>query len=472
MNKWIVRMALLIGLTVLITACSENSSTEETGKDKQAEAVSAVPKEQQDAAGDTSAEPVDAAAEQKKDRVITDIAGWEHPVKAILQDKPYELSEVELSQDGTYPTFYVHYPNGGALKDSAAFQQVLMKIGKANGYWDFTLKNEQDNIAVQVHFDKTKKRLASILVNGETYELGQSNVKNGEVVRTANGVIVPRKYVDYLKNIKLDVQQLSFFQEADLDGDGVQEAIVRSDYNNNVYVMQVDAKGKVKQLGESISMGYEVYEVALVYLQDRPEPVIKLGLGMGSGWGFELVTLKDKVPEVLVYSASATGSGEDELVDSNHDGKIDGYTQARYSYDVLNYGVLRTFKLQHGGFQQVSTSVDPGEYPNTVKGVVGHYFALRMIDDGYSDKIKKRLKELFPSCTSRQKALLTTEWREAIAIESGGANAFFDEDSKFISDTQDKKKSTATVQLTYSGLNKLIIQLVLKDGKWTITDMK
>jgi len=51
--------------------------------------------------------------------------------------------------------------------------------------------------------------------------------------------------------------------------------------------------------------------------------------------GFALYEIDGDEIVQIEYSASATGAGEDHLIDTNKDGFYDGYVQNRYSYDVL-----------------------------------------------------------------------------------------------------------------------------------------
>jgi len=93
--------------------------------------------------------------------VITDIANWKHPTKNVFEKHGIKLTKVVLQQNGVYPVFYAAMPGDPMLvrndKDNIAF---LLELGKANGWWDFTLV-ERGYIKVFAKFDRKKKILIS-----------------------------------------------------------------------------------------------------------------------------------------------------------------------------------------------------------------------------------------------------------------------------------------------------------------------
>ena len=109
---------------------------------------------------------------------------------------------------------------------------------------------------------------------------------------------------------------------------------------------------------------------------------------------FRVVELANNQFNTVCYSASATGAGNDELMDFNKDGQYDGYTQDRWSYDVLYYPLFQTYKFQNGEFILKSTSVSIPDYPTDIKDVVLQYLTLKVLNVEGSPEADKRLSEL------------------------------------------------------------------------------
>ncbi|HHW23056.1 MAG TPA: hypothetical protein GXX26_09290 [Clostridiaceae bacterium] len=66
---------------------------------------------------------------------------------------------------------------------------------------------------------------------------------------------------------------------------------------------------------------------------------------------------------------------------STQEGKAyDGYTQKRWSYDVLYYPMTRTFHIKKGEFVLHKTEVELGDYPEEIRDVVIQYLSLRVLD--------------------------------------------------------------------------------------------
>ncbi|QHW32840.1 hypothetical protein GZH47_19845 [Paenibacillus rhizovicinus] len=413
----------------------------------------------------------DAAASDEL-QAITDIADWEHPTKAILQGDPYRLSKIELSQNATYPAFYVQFPGEMDLKDHASLWQKLTKIAEANGYWNYKLVNEQGGVTVEVTCDKGAKAVLSVTVNGADYapEDGASDPLQDSVPQ------VPQSFMNYMddKHPLSDQSVIRFFEQADLNDDGQLEAVLgvkdRPDEEgiySEIYVLK-QVKDQIVQLGENLSGGgYGVFDIGLVHLDDRKVPVLQMKLTNGvSMEGFALFTLKADKPVELVNSASPTGVGDDELTDNDLDGAFDGYVQHRTSYDVLYYNVMRVYALQRGQFVQTDTKVAMPDYPSEPKDVAAAYLTLRALAE-FNDapEVDRRLKELCPACTEKQTGLIGPAWTDAFQGSSGFAEDLFGFNVK-------GDKDTATVGVTYAmegaSVEKLDFHFAHANGKWFI----
>lgn len=67
---------------------------------------------------------------------ITDIAGWNHPVKKVFQDYGIGIRRVDLV-DKVTPHFHVEMPTTAAACDRIGREDILREVARANAYWTF-----------------------------------------------------------------------------------------------------------------------------------------------------------------------------------------------------------------------------------------------------------------------------------------------------------------------------------------------
>lgn len=67
---------------------------------------------------------------------ITDIAGWNHPAKKVLQSYGIGIRRVDLV-DKVTPHFHVAMPSTPAACDASGREDILRDLAKANAYWTF-----------------------------------------------------------------------------------------------------------------------------------------------------------------------------------------------------------------------------------------------------------------------------------------------------------------------------------------------
>ncbi|MCX7772208.1 MAG: hypothetical protein N2376_03745 [Clostridia bacterium] len=284
---------------------------------------------------------------------------------------------------------------------------------------------------------------------------------------------VPTERLKAFLESKDEQNEILFSTKKDIDGDGRYEIVAGagtkgeddlSTYYSSVYVLR--EKGDSLELfGDNLaSGGYGIYEVQLVKLQDSKSDYIYLGLTNGGPLtGFQLLELKDDSLNPIAYSASATGSGHDYLIDENSDGSFDGYIQDRSSYDVLYIPTIRSFAWENGSFVAKNTSVSLPEYPDVVQDVILQYLTLRAIADGMSKEITPRLSELLLSDPTTE--LPVDVWYTAVS------NTLIGIDSQIEFKTQESANQ-ATSQLSYKdGSGKtyaFTFKLVKSEGKWHI----
>lgn len=89
--------------------------------------------------------------------VITDIAKWRHPTKAIFNKYGFTVLKIELFENNTYPVFHVKTD----LSQNIYNQQMLIELAEKNGFWSFKLIDGQDY--VEVYCDKNQKKIINMI---------------------------------------------------------------------------------------------------------------------------------------------------------------------------------------------------------------------------------------------------------------------------------------------------------------------
>jgi len=91
--------------------------------------------------------------------VITDIATWKHPTKAVF-DK-YKVTLKAVTVRDKYATFQVEFPFDPQTQPNAARLQALcLDLLKANGSWNYALVSAQDHLEIDVSWDKAARKIS------------------------------------------------------------------------------------------------------------------------------------------------------------------------------------------------------------------------------------------------------------------------------------------------------------------------
>lgn len=288
---------------------------------------------------------------------------------------------------------------------------------------------------------------------------------------------VPQIYKDYIKQLDPNTEDdVCFFAIEDMNLDGENEIIIGTgtsgdapydNYVSHLYILS-NKSGVIKQLGDDLSSGgYMIYQVKLIHMQDNPKEYLYCGLTNSVNLtGFKIIGLADNKPYEFCYSASATGAGEDKLMDFNNDGQFDGYTQNRWSYDVLYYSLFRTYIFKNNTFKLDKTAVDLPDYPASVKDVILQYLSLNVIDAQESAEVNKRLAELY--CDENA--------NHSDFSPNGIFTALFNtlmESPDGIDFNINEQTDIANADISYkdenNSLHKYHFELKKTDNKWTIT---
>ena len=93
-------------------------------------------------------------------KVITDIAHWQHPVKAVLQKHKVQLYKVELHNQ-TYPIFYVKFPYDPIFgHNDNYFHPLYYETLAANGFWNYAFVDREYGYRINITWDGKTKTLS------------------------------------------------------------------------------------------------------------------------------------------------------------------------------------------------------------------------------------------------------------------------------------------------------------------------
>lgn len=90
----------------------------------------------------------------KLKKVISDISTWSHPIKDIFNKYKIKINKVELVDK--YPVFYVSF---GKVYSKVELDKIISELLKANGYWNFEIKDELTEKSIKIYGDKKNKKL-------------------------------------------------------------------------------------------------------------------------------------------------------------------------------------------------------------------------------------------------------------------------------------------------------------------------
>lgn len=265
-----------------------------------------------------------------------------------------------------------------------------------------------------------------------------------------------KKYADFLGVNEAGAE----FIKEDIDLDGKPEIVIafEADYGRNVFILRED-KDELQKVGELGGGGYGTSSVETVRLQNKKQKYILQGLTNGGALsGFALYEIEKDGLKLIEYSASATGAGDDHLVDTNKDGYYDGYVQNRYSYDVLHFNVSRFYKWNGQIFTLDSTGIQLDDYPDNPRDVVSQFLSLNMLNiyEENCDGLSERLSEL-NSSNKKIAFQKIGDWQSALQIQN------IEYDVK-------EKGNTADITVTMQS-ESMTFSLVKNSGKWQIADI-
>lgn len=314
-----------------------------------------------------------------------------------------------------------------------------------------------------------------------------SKTSDSEIKATDNEVSVTNKSevskdiwnIDNLKmHLKIDEESEVLFEEYyDFNEDGIDELIIAFGYDNGEERDYVDDIFYIGLIDENYEVyhrlehsGYSYFEVDLIRLEDKEKPVLYCKItNQVNLEGFELYDIRDNTFNQLVYSASATGSGHDEMLDLDEDGVYNSYLQKRQSYDSLYTLLYRYYIYADGMFVLDNISANFYNYPSTPEDVVREYInlhALLVYEDRNIPDINVRLNELCPR-NFEPPYLYTFE-------DMVNHNIFLDIPFILRTETFEQNNITYVYQehQTDDKVPTVVYSLCENDGKWEIYDCR
>lgn len=100
-----------------------------------------------------------ASAASPPATVVTDIAHWQHPTKAVFAKYKVTLKSVTVLD--RHATFEVVFPFDPQTEPNAARLQALcLELLNANGSWSYALVSPEDHIEIDVSWNPQTRKIA------------------------------------------------------------------------------------------------------------------------------------------------------------------------------------------------------------------------------------------------------------------------------------------------------------------------
>ncbi len=107
----------------------------------------------------------EASAPAQTTKVITDIAHWQHPTKAVFAKYGVTLNKVTIV--GHYPTFEVQFPFDPQTSPNEKILDALCTaLLKANGQWPYALVSPDDQVEFDVEWNRQEGK---VLIDNQAY---------------------------------------------------------------------------------------------------------------------------------------------------------------------------------------------------------------------------------------------------------------------------------------------------------------
>ncbi|MDD4296464.1 MAG: hypothetical protein PHC69_05835 [Ruminiclostridium sp.] len=358
-------------LTLFISACSAEVNAGRKVETEQSIATTS--------SNQTETKVIGKEIIQTDVKLITDINTWNHSVKDILVEHPFDLTKLELYNNGVYPVFYVSYPRKNIyIEEEDYMMELFNKIAASNGYWDYELRNEEDGVIVKVVCERQSKLIKEVFINGDKDYF--ENLKKER----------DQPFNLFLKNIQED-SELNILTRGDIDKDGLTEFIV-------LFEEKYYAARKRNGIYEKIDFIRDCYPVVGVEIMQLDKTgdyymVFDTQINSRAGVGFSIYKLVDgRVLHINTNMPYETGAGFREVADINLDGIYEDVS-VYYFTDTQNHEITMYRKFDGTGQFSYQVSYNNQEkrfvYPETANAVIKNYIEDMFNREALKDEIEQ-----------------------------------------------------------------------------------
>lgn len=208
--------------------------------------------------------------------IYVELEDWNHETKKVFADEPLfdKLVMVELTENQKYPIFHVainkdHLNN---YLEESVFMRIVGEIAKANGYWNYEIKDSVNKISIKVYTDREKQEVVEAAINGaSTLDSYLTNVSGS--------------FEAIFDTMTMDDVVEKAIAFGDLNQDGENEYIIKHQDGfkgvDEYYVIrkQEEKPIKVGQITDELMTKYGASNVRIVPLKEDEKPRIIVDLG-------------------------------------------------------------------------------------------------------------------------------------------------------------------------------------------------
>ncbi|MTI71880.1 MAG: hypothetical protein FH751_16655 [Firmicutes bacterium] len=179
--KKVKYLAVIFILSVIISSCNSNIESVTRTNNQTTSKITTI--------NDNKKEKIEFSA--KKDIiVIEDIDNWNHPIKKYFNGE--NIRKVELLENKTYPIFYLKNETISEEKVINKYLQgVFSDMIKANGYWDFEVRYD-DNSTIIFKVDRLNELLLTVELNDKEINFNKYKKEYDLVFKTLTSRLIKR----------------------------------------------------------------------------------------------------------------------------------------------------------------------------------------------------------------------------------------------------------------------------------------
>ena len=316
----------------------------------------------------------------------------------------------------------------------------------------------------------------------------QAKTEDKEII--ASDTIFDRESPYYIfiqkNNPKAIKGKLFFFEEKDIDLDGLNEAVIALGENtssgphiNNLFVLKND-HGIIKEVMGHFNLkgkDYFANDVSLILLQDQQQSYICVKYILKYNTGISVFELTDNYLKTIretELSNLMDNRYEESLIDEDGDGKYNGCLGLDIKDLDLSYYNKTKFVFESGVYVGQWTQYFMADYPDNIQDILLQYIRLRSLAFTGRD-IDSRLNELCSDKNANQ-IKWNKKWYQLGVRNSFQIKNNINVDFLDIQENDDKANVIATYNLEeekdVNGIYQLHFELEKTADKWKITKVE